>query len=70
MLIIKLELIKEFLIKNLKKRFIKLNTTLYASPVLFIIKKDKIKCFYIDYYKLNVFMRKNYYFILKINKML
>ena len=61
---------KEFFIKNLKKGFIKLSTVSYILLIIFIIKKDGIKRFYINYYKLNAFIRKNCYFILKINKML
>ena len=69
-MVVELELIKEFFMKNLEKGFIKLNIVLYTLLVLFIIKKNRIKCFYIDYYKLNTLTKKNYYFISKINKIL
>ena len=69
-LIIELKLMKEFFIKNLEKRFIKLSTVLYVLLILFVIKKDGIKCSYMDYRKLNVFIRKNCYFILKIDETL
>jgi hypothetical protein len=48
--ILKLEKIREYLIKNLKKDFIKLLDFFYLLLVLFIKKKNKNLCFYIDYY--------------------
>ena len=44
------EKIKEYLIKNLKKDFIKLLNSLYLLLVLFIKKKNKSLYFYINYY--------------------
>jgi hypothetical protein len=45
----KLQKVKEYLIKNLKKGFITPNKAPYASPILFTEKKDKGLRFYIDY---------------------
>jgi len=42
--------IQEYLIKNLKKGFIKPSNSLFLLPVLFIKKKDSSLYFYIDYY--------------------
>ena len=46
----KFEKIKEYLIKNLKKGFIKLSNSLYLLLILFIKKKNKDLYFYINYY--------------------
>jgi hypothetical protein len=40
---------REYLIENLKKGFIKLSNSLFSSLVLFIKKKDSSLRFYIDY---------------------
>jgi hypothetical protein len=42
--------IREYLIKNLKKDFIKLFDSLFLLLILFIKKKDNSLCFYINYY--------------------
>jgi hypothetical protein len=41
---------REYLVENLKKGFIKPSDAAYLSPVLFIKKKDKSLRFCIDYY--------------------
>jgi hypothetical protein len=41
---------REYLIKNFKKGFIKLFNAIYLSFILFIKKKDKSLHFYINYY--------------------
>jgi hypothetical protein len=41
---------REYLVENLKKGFIKPSNAAYSSPVLFIKKKDRSLRFYIDYY--------------------
>jgi hypothetical protein len=41
---------KEYLVKNLKKGFIKPFNAIYLSLILFIKKKDKSLRFYINYY--------------------
>ena len=56
----------EFLDKN----FIRINSSLVAIPVLFIKKPGRELCFYINYYVLNIFIRKNYYLLLLIKKTL
>ena len=48
--ILKFKKIKEYLIKNLKKSFIKLLNSLYLLLILFIKKKKKSLYFYINYY--------------------
>jgi hypothetical protein len=59
---------REYLVENFKKSFIKLSNSLYLSLVLFIKKKDKSLRFYIDYYYLNALTKKDRYplpFIIK-----
>jgi len=41
---------REYLIKNLKKGFIKLSNSPFSLLVLFIKKKDSSLYFYINYY--------------------
>jgi hypothetical protein len=40
---------REYLIENLKKGFIKLSNSSFSSPILFIKKKDSSLRFYINY---------------------
>ena len=64
-----LEKIRKYLIKNLKKSFIKLSDALYLSLILLIKKKDKSLYFYIDYRYLNALIKKDRYplsFIIEI----
>jgi hypothetical protein len=42
--------IREYLIENLKKGFIKLSNSPFSLLILFIKKKDSSLRFYIDYY--------------------
>ena len=42
--------IREYLIKNLKKGFIKLSDSPFLSLILFVKKKDNNLRFYINYY--------------------
>jgi hypothetical protein len=49
----KLETVKEYLIDNLDKGFIKASQALYAAPVLFVKKPDRSLRFCIDFWKLN-----------------
>ena len=55
----KLQKIKEYLEKNLKKEFISFNSTLYASSVLFVVKSNKSLRFPVNYRKLNVVTKRN-----------
>jgi hypothetical protein len=42
-------MIKEYLINNLDKGFIKASQALYTAPVLFVKKPDRSLRFYIDF---------------------
>ncbi|RAK83105.1 hypothetical protein BO79DRAFT_161765, partial [Aspergillus costaricaensis CBS 115574] len=65
-----LEAIYNYIIKNLKKKFIIFNTVLFISFIL-IIKKSREKLYlYINYQKLNTLIYKNLYFIFLINKII
>jgi hypothetical protein len=66
----KLQKIKEYLTKNLKKGFITLNKALYASPILFAEKKDKSLRFCINYRRLNALIKRDRYPISLIEKIL
>ena len=66
---INLETLREYINKNLKKEFIRLLNLLAGSPVLFILKKNRKKRLYINYWKLNIIIIKNYYILLFINKL-
>jgi hypothetical protein len=54
-----LETLKRYLIENLDKEFITPSQSLFAAPVLFIKKKNNSFRLYIDFRKLNIFIRKN-----------
>ena len=56
-----LEKIKQYITKNLDKRFINTNQALYASPILFVRKKDGSLRFCINYRKLNNLTYKDRY---------
>ncbi len=66
----KLQKIKKYLEKNLKKKFITLSKALFTSSILFVKKKDDSLCFYVDYWKLNALIKRNRYSILLINEVL
>ncbi len=55
----KLQKIKKYLEKNLKKKFITLSKALFTSSILFIKKKDDSLCFYMNYWKLNALIKRN-----------
>ncbi len=57
----KLQKIKEYLEENLAKGFISSSTASYASPVLFVLKKDGSLRVCIDYRKLNAMTIRNRY---------
>ena len=54
----------------LNKNFIYINNSLITIPILFIKKFNKGLYFYINYYILNTFIRKNYYLLLLIKETL
>ena len=66
----KLQKIKKYLKKNLKKEFISSSSTLYASLILFIVKLNKSLRFCVNYRKLNVVTKRNRYSISLIKETL
>ncbi len=70
MLSYKLQKIKEYLEKNLKKKFITLSKAFFASSILFVKKKDDSLCFCVNYWKLNALIKRNRYSILLIDEVL
>ena len=66
----KLQKIKEYLEKNLKKEFISSSSTLYALSVLFVVKLNKSLRFCVNYCKLNVVTKRNQYLISLIKEIL
>ena len=63
----KLQKIKEYLEKNLKKKFITFSKASFASLILFVKKKDDSLCFCMNYWKLNALIKRNRYSILLID---
>ena len=49
--------------------FIQLSNLLANSPILFVNKKNKNFCFYINFYSLNNLIIKNQYILLLITKL-
>ncbi len=66
----KLQKIKEYLKKNLKKKFIILSKASFASSILFVEKKDDSLRFCMNYQKLNALIKRNCYSILLIDEVL
>jgi len=66
----KLQKIKKYLEKNLKKKFITLSKAFFASSILFVEKKDDSLRFCVDYRKLNALIKRNRYSILLIDEVL
>ena len=66
----KLQKIKKYLKKNLKKEFISFNLILYALSVLFVVKLNKSLRFCVNYRKLNVVIKQNQYSISLIKETL
>jgi hypothetical protein len=56
-----LEKMREYLVENLRKGFIKPSDSSYSSPVLFVKKKDGSLRFCIDYRQLNALTKKDRY---------
>ena len=63
-------ILRKELIKLLDKEFIKINKSAAKVLILFIYKPDKKFQFYIDYRVLNKIIRKNYYPLPLIQKIL
>ena len=61
---------KEYLLNNLNKGFIKSSQAPFIALILFIKKLNSSLRFYINYYKLNLITRKDYYLLLLINETL
>ncbi len=70
MLSYKLQKIKEYLEKFLKKKFITLSKASFASSILFVEKKDDSLCFCMNYWKLNALIKRDHYSILLIDEVL
>ena len=66
----KLQKIKKYLEKNLKKEFISFSLIFYASSVLFVVKSNKSLRFYVNYRKLNIVTKRNQYLISLIEETL
>jgi len=66
----KLQKIKKYLEKNLKKKFITFSKALFALLILFVKKKDDSLCFYVNYRKLNALIKRDRYSILLIDEVL
>jgi hypothetical protein len=66
----KLQKIKEYLIKNLKKSFITPSKALYALFILFTEKKDGGLRFYVNYRRLNALIKRDKYPIPLIEEVL
>jgi hypothetical protein len=65
-----LRVMKEYLIEHLKKGFVANSSSPFASPVLFVKKKDGSLRFCIDYRKLNALTRNDPYPIPRIDELL
>ena len=66
----KLQKMKKYLEKNLKKEFISPSLIFYALSVLFVVKSNKTLRFCINYRKLNVVIKRNQYSISLIKETL
>ncbi len=66
----KLQKIKKYLEKNLKKKFITFSKALFASSILFVKKKDDSFRFCMNYWKLNALIKRDHYSILLIDEVL
>jgi len=66
----KLQKMKNYLIEHLNKNFISFSSTLYASLILFVEKKDGSLRFCVDYRKLNALIKRNRYPLFLIDETL
>jgi hypothetical protein len=62
--------VKEYLLENLYKGFIVLNSSSFAFPVFFVAKSNSSLRCRVNYYKLNNFTKKDQYLFFLINKTL
>ena len=65
----KLEILRNYLDKNLKKSFIRETKIIVEFLILFILKKNKKLRLCVDYRKLNTIIIKNKYLLLNIRKL-
>ena len=65
---IKLEILRNYLDKNLKKNFIREIKIIVEFPILFIPKKDRKLRLYVNYRKLNVIIIKDKYLLSNIRE--
>jgi hypothetical protein len=65
-----LEATKQYLFESLDKSFIKASQIFFIVLVFFVKKPNRNLWFYIDYYKLNSFSRKDQYLLLLIDETL
>jgi hypothetical protein len=63
-------IIKEYLLENLYKGFIMLNSFFFTSYILFVTKPNNSLRFCINYYKLNNLTKKDQHLLSLINKTL
>jgi len=66
----KLQKVKKYLNENLFKEFITFSKASYFSLVLFALKANENLWFCINYWKLNVIIKRNCYFLSLINEMI
>ncbi len=66
----KLQKVKKYLNENFFKEFITSSKASYFSLVLFILKTNEDLRFCVDYWKLNVIIKRNHYSLLLINEMI
>ncbi len=66
----KLQKMKNYLIEHLNKNFISFSSTLYASLILFVEKKDDSLRFCVDYRKLNALIKRDRYSLFLIDETL
>jgi hypothetical protein len=62
--------VKEYLLENLYKGFIVLNSFPFASPVFFVAKLNSSLCFCVNYHKLNNLTKKDQHLFFLIDEAL
>ena len=65
-----LKIAKKYILKNLQKGFIIPSSSLYTSPILIAKKLGGGLHFYIDFRRLNTIIKKDYYPLPLINKVI